>query len=183
MKQRCGNRKNKSFKNYGGRGITVCDRWQKFENFLKDMGSRPSNAHSLDRINNNLGYELSNCRWATWIEQANNRRPPIEIQAKALKKKQLVKKLYSEGMGHIAIVRETGLPYCTVQGYMKDLNLVGPCNRGKLNASKVRAIRKAYKVLTPDNGYTNAREISEKYGVHVSMIHAIHRGAVWSHIK
>jgi len=74
MNQRCTNRNLVSFKNYGGRGITVCRRWRaSFAAFLADMGPRPPGL-SLDRINNDLGYSKSNCRWATSTEQGRNKR-------------------------------------------------------------------------------------------------------------
>jgi len=76
IKCRCYNKKNKRYADYGGRGIKVCDRWlESFENFIEDMGFRPSSKHSLDRFPDvNGNYEPSNCRWATSKEQNRNRR-------------------------------------------------------------------------------------------------------------
>ncbi len=77
MKTRCNNKKEKSYKNYGARGIKVCDRWSGkdgFINFYKDMGSRPSDKHSIDRIDGSGNYEPGNCRWATKHQQGANQR-------------------------------------------------------------------------------------------------------------
>lgn len=82
MLNRCGSPNNPAYARYGGRGIKVCERWQNGENgksglecFLQDMGPRPSRNYSLDRINNDLGYEPSNCRWTTRSIQQRNRGP------------------------------------------------------------------------------------------------------------
>ena len=78
MKKRCLDPSSHNYRNYGGRGITICDRWldrQGFDNFLADMGERPE-GKTLDRRNNVGDYEPGNCRWATSSEQNSNRRPP-----------------------------------------------------------------------------------------------------------
>lgn len=71
--QRCNNPKDKSYQGYGGRGITVCERWHKFKNFYEDMGKCPENL-SIERVDNNKGYYPANCKWATRNEQQRNKR-------------------------------------------------------------------------------------------------------------
>ncbi len=82
MKDRCLNPKKETYHHYGGRGIKICDRWlNSFENFLEDMGKKPSPKHSLDRYPNKDGnYEKSNCRWATQKEQMGNLRTNVWIE-------------------------------------------------------------------------------------------------------
>lgn len=72
MRRRCSDPKTESYKRYGGRGIKVCDRWEKFENFLEDMGEKPKGLQ-IDRIDNDGNYEPGNCRWVTPKENANNK--------------------------------------------------------------------------------------------------------------
>lgn len=75
MRKRVLNPRHKSYENYGGRGIGICQRWLDcYEHFLADMGRKPSPQHSLDRIDNDADYGQDNCRWATRSEQAKNRR-------------------------------------------------------------------------------------------------------------
>ncbi len=85
MIQRCENSKASQFHNYGGRGITVCGRWRSsFEAFLDDVPARPSNKHSLDRIDNNGNYEPGNVRWATMLEQSNNTRKNVRFEIRGI---------------------------------------------------------------------------------------------------
>lgn len=75
IKRRCYNSKYKQYNDYGGRGIKVCDRWlESVQNFINDLGFRPSKRHSIDRVDNDGNYCKENCRWATKVEQERNKR-------------------------------------------------------------------------------------------------------------
>lgn len=91
MFDRCRSVHDSNYRLYGARGITVCERWEALENFIQDMGLRPSDGHSLDRIDNDRGYEPGNCRWATAAQQARNqqrhRRPDVGVIFRKKEKK------------------------------------------------------------------------------------------------
>lgn len=103
MKARCGNPKVASYKRYGARGITVCERWMKFENFIQDIGPRPTSKHSLDRIDTHQGYELENCRWADQMQQAQTRTNVRKIYA------------FGETMTAAMWERKTGITAMTIR--------------------------------------------------------------------
>lgn len=82
MVERCNEPRCRAYPSYGGRGIQVCDRWLKFENFIRDMGERPEGSvrYTVERVNNDLGYSKDNCKWATYEEQANNKSANVRIE-------------------------------------------------------------------------------------------------------
>ncbi len=82
MRQRCTNPNRDDYKYYGGRGISVCKRWDSLVAFIEDMGLRPTRKHTLDRINNQGNYNPQNCRWATRNEQQANSRQALRITAR-----------------------------------------------------------------------------------------------------
>lgn len=108
MHTRCTNPKSNSFKNYGERGIKICERWNNFMNFLADMGSRPERK-VLDRIDNDGNYEPSNCRWATYVESARNTRKSIPA-----KLRQEIIARCDAGETPVAIARQYGIHTRTI---------------------------------------------------------------------
>lgn len=134
MKQRCLNPKSPVWKYYGGRGITVCERWKTFENFASDMGARPAGG-TLDRIDNNSGYFPENCRWATRTEQANNIRTNRILTVDGVSK--TTRQWESDlGMRRGAIASRV----CTL-GWTPEEAILTPLKRGNKPHHRVRHVR------------------------------------------
>ena len=113
MMQRCNYVGHAKYALYGGRGITVCERWHEFENFLADMGERPI-GKSLDRIDSNKGYSPENCRWSTKSEQMRNTRRALTFEGKPLAQ-------WAE---------ESGVPYQTLKARLRDQGTIYLKNGG-----------------------------------------------------
>lgn len=116
MIQRCENPNYSQYHDYGGRGITVCDRWKSFENFYADMGPKPNKSYTIDRMDNDKGYELSNCRWVTRKEQANNRRNTVFYEYKG-------KKYTISELAELPEVKEKGININTLKGRLRIMGL------------------------------------------------------------
>jgi hypothetical protein len=127
MRNRCNNPNNQKYPAYGGKGIKVCERWGSFENFVADMGERPSPKHSIDRIDNTGHYTPENCRWATPTEQANNKSTNRCVT------------FLGESLTVAEWSRRTGIPYFTLMyrikaGWSAERALTEPVILGKNQA-------------------------------------------------
>lgn len=149
MMDRCYNKNRKSYKDYGGRGIKVCERWRGehgFENFIKDMGERPSPQHSIDRIDYNGDYSPENCRWATQKEQVNNQTKNVYLYIKG---KRITAKM---------LCNLLGINYNTMIHQLKygvDINIIIFYRGLDLRTKSGRLMRDSCKNFN--------REISDKY--------------------
>lgn len=179
MKSRCLNPATIGYARYGGRGITVCERWLAFENFLADMGEKPG-GHSIDRINNDGNYEPDNCRWATASQQNRNqnRRPgyrSVQFNGRTLTLTEWAKEM---GMPRHVLYHRLGknqgwsVERALTTPYVKVLN--GEHNHNtKLTAAQVRDIRSM-----------KGREIdiANAFGVDPSTISGIRARRTWRHV-
>ena len=153
LRNRCNNKKYYLFHRYGGRGIKVCCRWDSYNNFISDMGRAPSKNHSIDRVDNDLGYNPDNCKWSTYIEQANNRinNNKIEIDGEI---KSLAEWCRSYGMDYSVASRRICL------GWDKVKALTSPVGC------------KTYKYITPDGEFESQYDVAEHYGMKVKTVSA-----------
>lgn len=161
MRIRCLNPKATGYARYGGAGVTICKRWDSFENFYKDMGPRPE-GHSLERIDGSKGYTPKNCRWATPREQCNNRKSnaPITFDGKT--------------QSAFLWAQELGMKYATLKNRIQ---LGWPLERAFQTPVGPRNLKLGSKVrrLYATGRYTQ-RALAKKFGVTPSLIsrHILH---------
>lgn len=166
---RCYSSTNWKYPRYGGRGITVCDRWRiSFENFYADMGDRPSPRHTLERKNNDGNYEPDNCRWATQKEQARNRSSNRLLTAFG---ETLPMATWAERFG----LGPTTLRRRILRGETVEAALTKPLYKSKLAKDEVTAIR-----LCLASGQS-VNSIAKAYKVRRFTISNIRDGITWAH--
>lgn len=167
MRTRCFNTNAADYPRYGGKGITVCERWDSFRSFLADMGERPD-GYTLERVDNDENYEPANCKWASRKEQARNRSHNriIEYQGE--------RKTVSEW------AEANGLTLATLRarlsnGWALAIALSRPLQQNaKLTPDKVRAIRVSCQ---------SPERLAVQYGVHRTVIFSVRSRRTWKHIQ
>ena len=154
MKHRCKNPSYYLFHRYGGRGIKVCDRWNdNFDAFLEDMGEAPTSDHSLDRIDPDGDYCPENCRWATHVDQANNRSSNRLIEHEG------------ESKTLAQWAKELDIDYSVLQVRLDRGWPVEEAFNKPVNAPR-------YVYETPDGVFTDQYEIAAKYGIKLKTVSA-----------
>ena len=184
MIERCSNRRCRGYRNYGARGISVCERWKRFEHFYADMGPRPSPSHSIDRIDPAGNYEPGNCRWATNDAQQTNKRTNVRIQFNG---RELCVAEWS---------RVTGIPSSRIFYRISkkwppgEILTVPACHgprpekraRGEASPLAKLSERRAREILSlKDKGLTE-HEVGARFGVCGSSVGNIWRRITWTHL-
>jgi hypothetical protein len=179
MRARCADVTGRHRKYYGAAGVTICDRWQSFENFLADMGERPSLEYSLDRIDNSKDYEPGNCRWATRKVQGANRAcvMPLTFNGKTQNPEDWAREL---GIKPQTLRRRVS------RGWPVERVLTAPAKRGtpgessataKLTDELVRQLRKEGL-----HGTAARKKRAAELGIGLSTLEHALSGRTWSHL-
>lgn len=162
MVQRCCDPSNLAYANYGGRGISICDRWRDPWLFLADMGERPPRL-TLGRVDNDGNYEPGNCRWETALQQGSNTRRVVRIGAKI----------------QAQVARDTGLSDATIsRRRTAGMPLLRPAyfKRNKLDRDRVASLKALFRT-----SLTNVA-IAERFGVSHTTVAQIRRGKQWADV-
>jgi hypothetical protein len=176
MKKRCTNPKAHNYRYYGGRGITVCDRWSGvdgFPNFLSDMGEPPTPKHSIDRIDGNLGYSPENCRWATINEQQRNKSNNVLIEYNG-ETKTLTE--WCELLDLSCLTMRSRL----LKGWTAERAFTEPVNNHY--DSKLTEVQ-VLDILTRLSKGEKQLHIARSTGIHKATINDIHRRKTWAHLS
>lgn len=179
MKARCLRKTHHAYARYGGAGITVCERWMSFPDFLEDMGPRPENT-TLDRIDNTKGYSKENCRWATWTQQQRNRKDNVKVTVGGIDFESV-----SAAAEHFGIKRKT-MERRVSRGVTKPEHLhlpIVPSSGENSAASKLtykdaQEIRTAYAEST--KRYGMRKKLAAQYGVCATLIGMVIAGRAWA---
>jgi len=169
MKNRVFNKKNPAYKNYGGRGISMCDEWiESFERFYADMGNKPSPDHSIDRINNDGDYCPENCKWSTSIEQSRNTRRNVFIEVNG------------ESRCVSAWAQKMGVPKRLIYGRLKAGWSAYSAVTKQVSHSKLTTIQA--KIIKAKHPSVTQKQLATAFKVNASTVADILAGRTWRHV-